>query len=111
MKDKVSQEHVCEEEMPLNNNIGKQIGDIVEMPSEIVEQGMDDHVPDEIDGANFTFSTVFNHFRIHRNKVIDPLLLPFIQLLNLFKALALHLILFVQQRTSSFSSNHFHPTF
>ncbi|GKE00749.1 hypothetical protein Tco_1388732 [Tanacetum coccineum] len=44
MKDKVSQEHVCEEEVPLNNNIGKQIGDIVEMPSETVEQGMDDHV-------------------------------------------------------------------
>ncbi|GJU60070.1 hypothetical protein Tco_1237836 [Tanacetum coccineum] len=51
MKDKVSQEHVCEEEVPLNNNIGKQSGDLVEMPSEAVEQGMDDHVPDEIDGA------------------------------------------------------------
>ncbi|GJV92119.1 hypothetical protein Tco_1539932 [Tanacetum coccineum] len=46
MKDKVSQEHVCEE---LNKNIGKQSGDLVEMPSEAVEQGMDDH--DEIDGA------------------------------------------------------------
>ncbi|GJZ41451.1 hypothetical protein Tco_0588337 [Tanacetum coccineum] len=34
MKDKVSQEHVCEEEVPLNNNIGKQIGDFVDMPSE-----------------------------------------------------------------------------
>ncbi|GJS87470.1 hypothetical protein Tco_0770106 [Tanacetum coccineum] len=47
----VSQEHVCEEEVPLNNNIGKQSGDLVEMPSEVVEQGMNDHVPDEIDGA------------------------------------------------------------
>ncbi|GJV98116.1 hypothetical protein Tco_1549693 [Tanacetum coccineum] len=46
MKDKVSQEHVCEE---LNKNIWKQSGDLVEMPSEAVEQGMDDH--DEIDGA------------------------------------------------------------
>ncbi|GJZ74888.1 hypothetical protein Tco_0639353 [Tanacetum coccineum] len=27
------------------------IGDLVEMPSKVVEQGMDDHVPDEIDGA------------------------------------------------------------
>ncbi|GJV54444.1 hypothetical protein Tco_1450185 [Tanacetum coccineum] len=51
MKDKVSQEHVCEEEVPLHNNIGKKSGDLVEMPSEAVEQGMDDHVPDEIDGA------------------------------------------------------------
>ncbi|GJW61030.1 putative reverse transcriptase domain-containing protein [Tanacetum coccineum] len=39
MKDKVSQEHVCEEEVPLNNDIGKQSGDLVEMPSEAVEQG------------------------------------------------------------------------
>nr|GEV39283.1 hypothetical protein [Tanacetum cinerariifolium] len=51
MKDKVSQEHECEEEVPLNNNIRKQSGDLVEMQSEVVEQGMDDHVPDEIDGA------------------------------------------------------------
>nr|GEZ23413.1 hypothetical protein [Tanacetum cinerariifolium] len=51
MKDKVSQEYVCKEEVPLNNNIGKQSGDLVEMQSEVVEQGMDDHVPDEIDGA------------------------------------------------------------
>ncbi|GJZ92645.1 hypothetical protein Tco_0664710 [Tanacetum coccineum] len=51
MKDKVIQEHMCEEEVPLHNNIGKQSGDLVEMPSEAVEQGMDDHVPDEIDGA------------------------------------------------------------
>ncbi|GKC79074.1 hypothetical protein Tco_1129848 [Tanacetum coccineum] len=29
----------------------KQSGDLVEMPSEAVEEGMDDHVPDEIDGA------------------------------------------------------------
>ncbi|GKE16764.1 hypothetical protein Tco_1424341 [Tanacetum coccineum] len=50
MKDKVSQEHVCEEEVPLNN-IGKQSGGLVEMPSEAVEQGMDDHMPDEIDDA------------------------------------------------------------
>ncbi|GKF27490.1 hypothetical protein Tco_0083384 [Tanacetum coccineum] len=52
MKDKVSHEHVCEEEVPLNNNIEKQSGDLVYMPSEAVEQGMDDHVPDEIDGTN-----------------------------------------------------------
>ncbi|GJZ32086.1 hypothetical protein Tco_0577522 [Tanacetum coccineum] len=51
MKDKVSQENVCEEEVPLNNNIGKQICDFVDMPSEAVEQGMDANVPDEIDGA------------------------------------------------------------
>ncbi|GKF24965.1 hypothetical protein Tco_0080859, partial [Tanacetum coccineum] len=51
MKDNVSQEHVCKKEVPLNNNIGKQSGNLVEMPSEAVEQGMDDHVPDEIDGA------------------------------------------------------------
>ncbi|GJY12928.1 hypothetical protein Tco_0382237 [Tanacetum coccineum] len=48
MKDKVIQE---EEEVPLNNNIGKQIGDFVDMPSEAVEQGIDVNVPDEIDGA------------------------------------------------------------
>nr|GEZ07212.1 hypothetical protein [Tanacetum cinerariifolium] len=35
----------------LNNNIGKLSGDLVEMPSEAVEQGMDDHVPDELDGV------------------------------------------------------------
>nr|GEV03656.1 hypothetical protein [Tanacetum cinerariifolium] len=52
MKDKVIHEHMCEEEVLLNNNIEKQSGDPVEMPSEAVEQGMDDHVPDEIDGAN-----------------------------------------------------------
>ncbi|GJT14849.1 hypothetical protein Tco_0873555 [Tanacetum coccineum] len=51
MKDKVSQEHVCEEEVPLNNNIGKQSGDLVEMLSKAVEQGMDDHVLHEIDGT------------------------------------------------------------
>ncbi|GKA08730.1 hypothetical protein Tco_0688061 [Tanacetum coccineum] len=51
MKDKVSQEHVCEEDVPLNNNIKKQGGDLVEMPNEAVEQGMDDHLPDEIDGV------------------------------------------------------------
>nr|GEU53326.1 ribonuclease H-like domain-containing protein [Tanacetum cinerariifolium] len=51
MKDKVIQEHVYEEEVLLNNNIGKQSGDLVEMPSEAMEQGMDDHVPDKIDGA------------------------------------------------------------
>nr|GEW79529.1 hypothetical protein [Tanacetum cinerariifolium] len=51
MKDKVSQKNVCEEEVLLNNNIGKQIGDFVDMPSEAVKQGMDDNVPDEIDGA------------------------------------------------------------
>ncbi|GKA40752.1 hypothetical protein Tco_0733345 [Tanacetum coccineum] len=51
MKDKVSQKNMCEEEVPLNNNIGKQIGDFIDMPSEAVEQGMDANVPDEIDGA------------------------------------------------------------
>nr|GEX23467.1 hypothetical protein [Tanacetum cinerariifolium] len=48
MKDKVSQENVCDEEVSLNNNIGKQIGDFVDMPSEAVEQGMDANVPDKI---------------------------------------------------------------
>ncbi|GJW50885.1 hypothetical protein Tco_0092236 [Tanacetum coccineum] len=42
---------MCEEEVLLNNNIGNQSGDLVEMPSEVVKQGMDDHVSDEIDGA------------------------------------------------------------
>ncbi|GKA25604.1 hypothetical protein Tco_0711713 [Tanacetum coccineum] len=51
MKDKVIQEHVCEEKVLLNSNIGKQSGDLVEMPSEAVEQGMDDHVSNEIDDA------------------------------------------------------------
>ncbi|GJZ32846.1 hypothetical protein Tco_0578282 [Tanacetum coccineum] len=35
----------------LRLTLRKQSGDLVEMPSEAVEQGMDDHVPDEIDGA------------------------------------------------------------
>nr|GEX79373.1 hypothetical protein [Tanacetum cinerariifolium] len=51
MKDTVSQKNVCEEEVPLNNNIGKQIGDFVDMPSEAVKKRMDANVPDEIDGA------------------------------------------------------------
>ncbi|GJZ68740.1 hypothetical protein Tco_0632290 [Tanacetum coccineum] len=51
MKDKVSQKSMCEEEVPLNNKIGKQISDFVDMPSEAVEQRMDANVPDEIDGA------------------------------------------------------------
>ncbi|GKF58281.1 hypothetical protein Tco_0171818 [Tanacetum coccineum] len=51
MKDKVSQENMCEEKVPLNNNIGKQIGDFVDMPSEAVEQEMDANVSDKIDGA------------------------------------------------------------
>ncbi|GKA18012.1 hypothetical protein Tco_0697849 [Tanacetum coccineum] len=51
MKDKVSQKNVCEEYVPLNNNIGKQIGDFVDMHSKALEQGMDANVPDEIDGA------------------------------------------------------------
>nr|GFC41068.1 hypothetical protein [Tanacetum cinerariifolium] len=51
MKDTVSQKNVCEEEVPLNKNIGKKIGDFVDMPSEAVEQRMDVNVPDEIDGA------------------------------------------------------------
>ncbi|GKC61685.1 hypothetical protein Tco_1089283 [Tanacetum coccineum] len=44
-------EHVCEEKVPLNNNIGKLSCDLVEMPSKVVEQGMDDHVPDDINGT------------------------------------------------------------
>nr|GEX34458.1 hypothetical protein [Tanacetum cinerariifolium] len=51
MKDMVSQKNVCEEEVPSNNNIGKQIGDFVDMPSEAVEKRMDANEPDEIDGA------------------------------------------------------------
>nr|GEZ26838.1 hypothetical protein [Tanacetum cinerariifolium] len=51
MKDKFSHEHMCEEEVPSNNNIRKQSGDLIEMPSEVVEHRMDDCVPDEIDGA------------------------------------------------------------
>ncbi|GKE48004.1 hypothetical protein Tco_1479262 [Tanacetum coccineum] len=50
MKYKVSQEHVCEEEVPLNNNLGKQSGDLVEMSSEAVEHAIDDHVSGEING-------------------------------------------------------------
>ncbi|GKC17498.1 hypothetical protein Tco_1014280 [Tanacetum coccineum] len=37
--------------VPSKNNIGKLSHDLVDMPSEAVEQGMDDHVPDEIDGV------------------------------------------------------------
>ncbi|GJZ71706.1 hypothetical protein Tco_0635557 [Tanacetum coccineum] len=51
MKDTVSQKNMCEEEVPLNNNIGKQIGDFVDMSSEAVEQRMDANALDEIDGA------------------------------------------------------------
>ncbi|GJW99086.1 hypothetical protein Tco_0180894 [Tanacetum coccineum] len=51
MKDTVSQKNMCEEEVPLDTNIGKQIGDFVDMPSEEVEQKMDVNVSDEIDGA------------------------------------------------------------
>ncbi|GKF14931.1 hypothetical protein Tco_0056393, partial [Tanacetum coccineum] len=47
--DKGTDENVCEEEVPLDNNIGKQIGDFVNMPSEAVEQRMGANVPDEID--------------------------------------------------------------
>nr|GEZ43833.1 hypothetical protein [Tanacetum cinerariifolium] len=39
------------EKVSLNKNIGKQSGDLVDMPSKGVEQGMDGHVLDEIDGA------------------------------------------------------------
>ncbi|GJY27664.1 hypothetical protein Tco_0403431 [Tanacetum coccineum] len=52
-KGKDPSRNTCEEEVSLNNNIGKQSGDLVEMPSEAVEQEMDDHVPDEIDGAKY----------------------------------------------------------
>ncbi|GJR03651.1 hypothetical protein Tco_0526635 [Tanacetum coccineum] len=57
MKDKVSQEHVCKEEVSLCHTPlraetrGKQNGDLVEMPSDAAKQEMDDHVPDEIDSA------------------------------------------------------------
>ncbi|GJT78874.1 hypothetical protein Tco_1045599 [Tanacetum coccineum] len=51
MKDTVSLKNVYEEEVPLNNNIGKQIGDFIDMPSEAVEQRMDANVLDEIDGV------------------------------------------------------------
>nr|GEY21813.1 hypothetical protein [Tanacetum cinerariifolium] len=37
MKEKVSQEHVSKEEVPLNNSIGKQSDNLVEMPKEAVE--------------------------------------------------------------------------
>ncbi|GKD87924.1 hypothetical protein Tco_1359078 [Tanacetum coccineum] len=37
----------------LNNNIGKQSGDLIEMPSEVVEHEMYDHVLDEIDSAKY----------------------------------------------------------
>ncbi|GJX44942.1 hypothetical protein Tco_0261618 [Tanacetum coccineum] len=46
-----SRKQCCEEDVPLNNNIKKQGGDLVEMPNEAVEQGMNDHLPDEIDGV------------------------------------------------------------
>ncbi|GKE54487.1 hypothetical protein Tco_1489643 [Tanacetum coccineum] len=51
MKDTVSLKNVCEEKVPLNNNIGKQIGDFVDMTSEAVKQRMDVNVPDEINDA------------------------------------------------------------
>nr|GEW55452.1 hypothetical protein [Tanacetum cinerariifolium] len=51
MKDTVSQKNVCEEEVPLNNNIGKQIGDFIDMYSEAVKKRMNANVPGEIDGA------------------------------------------------------------
>nr|GEV23884.1 zf-CCHC domain-containing protein/DUF4219 domain-containing protein/UBN2 domain-containing protein [Tanacetum cinerariifolium] len=51
IKDNIFKEHVCEEVVYLNNKIGKlSHHDLVEMPSETVKHGMDDHVPDEIDG-------------------------------------------------------------
>ncbi|GKE90778.1 hypothetical protein Tco_1571873 [Tanacetum coccineum] len=59
MKDTVSQKNECEEEVPLNNNIGKQIGNFVDMPSEAVEQRMDANVPNDIDGAKG--EQVLNH--------------------------------------------------
>ncbi|GJY56862.1 hypothetical protein Tco_0455977 [Tanacetum coccineum] len=39
---------MCEEEVPFNNNIEKQIGDFVDMASEAVEQGMNANVSNEI---------------------------------------------------------------
>ncbi|GKA68925.1 zf-CCHC domain-containing protein [Tanacetum coccineum] len=76
IKDKFSQKHVCKEEVHLNNNIGKQSGDLVEMPSEVVEQGMNDHVPDEIDGAKGEL--VLNH-------VVKKCNLEFLQLMEELK--------------------------
>nr|GEX42724.1 hypothetical protein [Tanacetum cinerariifolium] len=75
MKDKVSQEHVCEEEVILNNNIGKQSGDLVEMPSEAVEQGMYDHMPDKIDGAKRKDGNIMKYkSRSYGNHLCKPLL-------------------------------------
>ncbi|GJY90025.1 hypothetical protein Tco_0505221 [Tanacetum coccineum] len=52
MKYKLYHEHVCEKEVHLDNNIGKlSHHDLVEMQSEAMEKGMNDHVPDEIDGV------------------------------------------------------------
>ncbi|GJV71907.1 hypothetical protein Tco_1491902 [Tanacetum coccineum] len=51
IKDTVSQKNVCKEKVPFNNNIGKHIGDFLDIPSEAVEQRMDANVPDKIDGA------------------------------------------------------------
>nr|GEW17681.1 hypothetical protein [Tanacetum cinerariifolium] len=51
IKGTVSQKNACEENVTLNNSIGKQIGDFVDMHSEAVEQKMVANVPDEIDDA------------------------------------------------------------
>ncbi|GJR37329.1 reverse transcriptase domain-containing protein [Tanacetum coccineum] len=52
-KDKLGQEHVCKEEVPLDNKIGKLIHDLVEMSSEAVKYYMDDYVHNEIDSVMY----------------------------------------------------------
>ncbi|GKC58233.1 hypothetical protein Tco_1085831 [Tanacetum coccineum] len=70
MKYKVSQEHVCEEDAPLNNNIEKQSGDLVEMPSEAVKHAMDDHVPGEINGDKVNREELENEVRSREELVV-----------------------------------------
>ncbi|GJY76878.1 reverse transcriptase domain-containing protein [Tanacetum coccineum] len=61
-KDKLSQEHVCKEEVPLDNKIGKLIHDLIEMSSEAVKYYMDDYVHNEIDSVlNVTLNLCFGN--------------------------------------------------
>ncbi|GKA65817.1 hypothetical protein Tco_0765524 [Tanacetum coccineum] len=48
-KTRLARKHMCDEVASIHKL--ETSGDLVEMPSEVVKQGMDDHVPDEIDGA------------------------------------------------------------
>nr|GEW88638.1 hypothetical protein [Tanacetum cinerariifolium] len=50
MKYKVSQEHICEEDVPLNNNIGKQSGELVACQVKQLNKGYI-IMYDEINGA------------------------------------------------------------